>query len=114
MRKTEIGLGMAAGITGVVLAVLSMFSVLPYSAKDIIMPHDAVSVQTCAIILLAANVLGIAGAVVVKWHHVAGSVMMTLVMFIVLICGFPWQSVTAVLYIISVVLAMVPVKNEQI
>lgn len=112
MRKTEIGLGVAAGIVGVVLAVLSMLFVLPYSTKDVIMPHDAASVQTYAIILLAVNVLGIAGAVMVKWHHLVGSIIMTLATFAVLIFGFPWQSITAVMYIISVVLAMVPVKTE--
>jgi hypothetical protein len=112
MRKTEIGLGVAAGLTGIVLAVLSMLGVLPYSTKDVIMPHDAASVQTYAIILLAVNALGVIGAVLVKWQHVAGSVIMTLVTFTVLIFGFPWQSITAVVYIISVVLAMVPVKTE--
>lgn len=112
MRKMEIGLGISAGVVGVVLAVLSMIGILPYTTKDIIMPHDAASVQTYAIILLAANALGIVGAVIVKWQHVVGSVMMLLVAFVVLTFGFPWQSITAVIYIISVVLAMVPVRTE--
>lgn len=112
MRKMEIGLGVVAGIVGIVFAVLSMYEILPYSTKDVIMPHDAASVQTYAIILLAANALGIAGAVLVKWHHVMGSVIMMLVAFASLIFGFPWQSITAVIYIISVVLAVVPVKAE--
>jgi len=114
MRKTEIGLGVTAGTVGIVLAVLSMLSVLPYSTKDVLLPHDAASVQTYAVILLAANVLGVAGAIAVSRHHVLGSLIMLLATFVVLIFGFPWQSITAVIYIISVVLALVPVKIEGI
>lgn len=113
MRKTEIGLGVAAGITGIVLTLLSMMSVLSYSAKDIVMPHDASSVSIYFIVLLAANTLGVIGAIIIRWHHVLGSVVMMLVTIIVLIFGFPWQSVSAVMYIMSVVLAMVPVKYAE-
>ncbi len=113
MRKTEIGLGIAAGIIGLVLALLSLLSVLPYSEQDVILPHDAASVQTYGIILLAVNALGVAAAITVNKHHVMGSVVMTLCTVAVLVFGFPWQSITAVVYIISVVLAMVPVKQSK-
>ncbi len=113
MRKTEICLGAAAGITGVLLAVLSMLHLLPYSAKDVFLPHDAASVQAYAIILLTANLFGAAGALTVSRHHVLGSVMMLIAAAAVLFLGFPWQSVPAVVYIISIVLAMVPVKYEE-
>ncbi len=113
MRKTEIGLGAAAGTIGAVLAVLSMLHILPYSAKDVFLPHDAESVQIYAAILLAANLFGMAGAFTVSRHHVLGSVMMLIAAVVVLFLGFPWQSIPAVIYIISIVLAMVPVKYEE-
>ena len=113
MRKLEIGLGVAAGVTGLIIAMLSMLQVLPYSAKDVLLPHDTASVQTYAIVLLAANALGIAGAVIVRRHHLMGSVMMFVVTLIVLVFGFPWMSIPAVVYVMSVMLAMVPVKYED-
>jgi hypothetical protein len=113
MRKLEIGLGVAAGTTGIILSILSMMQILPYTTEDIFLPHDAANVQTYAIVLLAANAIGVAGAVIVKWHHVLGSVTMFAVTLIVLVFGFPWQSIPAVVYVMSVVLAMVPVKYEK-
>lgn len=113
MRKMEIGLGAAAGIAGLLLAALSMTGVLPYSAKDMLLPHDAQNVQAYAIVLAAANALGVAGALLVKRRHVLGSLIMFAVTLTVLFFGFPWQSIPAVVYIMSVVLAMVPVKYAE-
>lgn len=113
MRKLEIGLGMAAGLTGILLSVLSMMQVLPYTTKDVFLPHDPQSVQTYAIILLAANVIGIAGALIVKRHNLLGSIIMFIVTLVVLVFGFPWLCIPAVVYIMSVVLAMVPIKYEE-
>lgn len=113
MRKMEIGLGVAAGIAGLLLAALSMMGVLPYSAKDVFLPHDAQNVHTYAIVLAAANALGVAGALIVKRHHVLGSLIMFAVTLTVLVFGFPWQCIPAVVYIMSVVLAMVPVKYAE-
>ena len=113
MRKLEIGLGLAAGFTGIILSVLSMIQALPYSANDVFLPHDAASVQTFAVVLLAANALGILGAVIVKRHHLLGSVMMFAVTLVLLVFGFPWMCIPAVAYVMSVVLAMVPVKYED-
>lgn len=113
MRKLEIGLGMAAGLTGILLSVLSIMQVLPYTTKDVFLPHDPQSVQTYAIILLAANVIGIAGALIVKRHNLLGSIIMFIVTLVVLVFGFPWLCIPAVVYIMSVVLAMVPIKYEE-
>ena len=113
MRKLEIGLGLAAGITGIILSVLSLIQVLPYTTKDLLLPHDPASVRTYAIILLAANVLGTFGAVLVKWHHLLGSIIMFVVTLVVLVFGFPWLCIPAVIYFMSVMLAMVPVKYEE-
>ena len=113
MRKLEIGLGVAAGLTGIILSVLSLMQVLPYTESDVLLPHDAASVQTYAMVLLAANALGIVGAVIVKWHHLLGSVIMFAVTLVILVFGFPWLCIPAVVYIMSVVLAMVPVKYEE-
>ncbi len=113
MRKLEIGLGLAAGLTGIILSVLSMMRVLPYTAQDVLLPHDPASVQIYAIVLLAANVLGIVGALLVKRHNLLGSIIMFIVTLVVLVFGFPWLCIPAVVYIMSVVLAMVPVKYEE-
>lgn len=113
MRKLEIGLGVAAGLTGIILSVLSLMQVLPYTDSDVLLPHDSASVKLYAIVLLAANALGTIGAVIVRRHHLLGSVIMFAVTLIVLVFGFPWLCVPAVVYIMSVMLAMVPVKYEE-
>jgi hypothetical protein len=107
MRKTELWLGVGAGTAGVLLAVLSLFGVLPYSPQAL---TASSSVTLSAVVCAAANIIGIAGAVTVQRHHIMASAVMTVVMVVVLFFGFPWQSIPAVVYIMSVVLALVPVK----
>lgn len=109
MRKTEIGLGIAAGLSGIVLGVLSLLFILPYQS-DTLIPHNVQTIVPISIVLIAANTIGIVGALLVKKHHILGSVFMTIVTIAVLVLGFPWQSLPAVLYIMSVVMALVPVK----
>jgi hypothetical protein len=62
-------------------------------------------------IQLGANALGIAGALIVMKHHIAGSVMMLLAATAAMLFGFPWQSISGVTYIMAIVLAVVPVKG---
>ena len=107
MRKTELWLGVGAGMTGLLLAVLSLLEVLPYSPQAI---SASSSITLSAVVCAAANVAGIAGAVMVQRHHILGSAVMAVVMVVVLCFGFPWQSIPAVVYIMSVVLAVVPVR----
>ena len=83
------------------LAVLSITGILPYTEE---------AVRAYDVVCIAANAAGIVGAIMVQKHHIAGSVIMAAVMIIVMCFGFPWQSIPAVMYIISVVLAVVPVK----
>ncbi len=111
MRKTEIGFGIIASAAGMALSLLSMFAILPYS-EQIMINYPADIVWTYSIICLATNVIGLAGALLVLKNHVLGSIVMAVVMIAVLVFGFPWQSIPAVLYIISVVLAMVPVRKS--
>ena len=106
MRKTELTLGMIAGICGLVLAVLSLMGVTQY------LPGTLGASEYSGYILLGANVLGIIGALSVMKHHVVGSVIMLLATAAVMVFGFPWQSISAVLYIMAVVMAVVPVKYE--
>lgn len=110
MRKTEIGFGIIASASGLLLSFLSLYAILPYSA-EIMIDYPAHIIRTYSIICMAAHVVGFAGALLVMKNHVLGSIVMAVVMINVLIFGFPWQSIPAVLYIISVVLAMVPVKK---
>ena len=107
MRKTELALGLIAGVCGLLLAALSLLRVTHY------LPGTLASAHYSGYILLAANAAGIIGALIVMKHHVAGSVVMLLATAAVMVFGFPWQSVSAVIYIMAVVLAMVPVKYEK-
>jgi ABC-type Fe3+ transport system permease subunit len=108
MRKTEFIFGLCAGITGLVLAALSYFSLLPRSE---IVSFSANTLSVYAAVCMAANVLGIIGALLVQKHNIPGAVIMAVSLIAVLLFGFPWQSLPAVLYIISVVMATVPVKT---
>ena len=112
MRKTETGLGIAAGASGIILGLLSLMGVLPYRSGSLV-THDADTVVVIGLVLIAVNVAGIIGALTVRKHHVIGSVVMAAVTVAVLILGFPWQSLPAVIYIMSVVMALVPVKSMQ-
>ena len=103
MRKTELWFGVIAGAAGLLLGALSLAGILPYTAA---------AVSTHAVICIGANAAGIAGAVLVQRHHIFGSVIMAAVMVVVMFFGFPWQSVSAVMYIIAVVLAVVPVRID--
>lgn len=103
MRTTEVIFGICAGVAGIVFAVLSILGVVPY-----IQQQPDVYQYVC----IGANIVGIAGALFVFKNHVAGSIVMTVVMIVLMIFGFPWQTPSAVAFIISIVLAMVPVKTH--
>ena len=110
MRKMEMGFGVAAGVIGLVIAVLSASGILPYSTRTVeAYPTGVVGVN--AIICLAANAVGIAGALLVAKNNILGAVIMAAVMIVIMVFGFPWQSFAAVLFIISFVMAAVPVKT---
>ena len=106
MRKTEMTLGLIAGITGLVLAVLSLLGVTEY------LPGTLAEAAYSGYILLGANALGIAGALIVLKHHIAGSVLMLAATITVMVLGFPWQSIPGTVYIMAIVLALVPVKAD--
>ena len=101
MRKTEMVFGISAGAVGLLLAALSLTGILPYADTP---------VSAHAVICLCANAAGIVGAVFVRRHHILGSAIMAAVMVVVMCFGFPWQSIPAVMYIIAVVMAVVPVR----
>lgn len=103
MRTTEVLFGIFAGTAGIIFAVLSILGILPYTQQ----PSDAYKY-----VCIGANVIGILGALLVLKNHMAGSIVMTVVMIILMIFGFPWQTPSAVAFIISIVLAMVPVKTH--
>jgi len=103
-RKTELWFGLCGGAVGVVIAALTYFEVLPYAGQP-----DKLAAIICA----AAGAVGIAGALLVPRHHVAGSVIMAIALIAVTYFGFPWQSVSAVLLIISATLALAPVREPQ-
>lgn len=109
MRKTEIYLGIIAGLAGIILAVLYMLNVLPYKTAVL----DVQTVFVFGTVLIGANIIGIAGALLINRNHLLGSAVMTAVTIIVVVFGFPWQSLPAVIYIMSVVMAAVPVKPAQ-
>lgn len=109
MRKTELIFGICAGASGLVLAVLALFSFLPFS-PDAVHGLSQSTLNTYALICVAANVLGIAGALLVQKLNIAGALIMAVSMIAIMLFGFPWQSLPAVLYIISLVMAVVPVK----
>ncbi len=106
MRKTEMTLGLIAGIAGLVLAVLSLLGVTEY------LPGTLAEAAYSGYILLGANALGIVGALIVLKCHVAGSVLMLVATVTVMVLGFPWQSIPGTVYIMAIVLAMVPVKAD--
>jgi len=106
MRKTEMTLGLIAGIAGLVLAALSLMGVTTY------LPGTLAEAAYSGYILLGANVLGVAGALIVLRHHVAGSILMLVATATVMVLGYPWQSIPGTIYIMAIVLAMVPVKAD--
>ncbi len=106
MRKTEIFLGIFAGFIGIILAVLFMLNILPYK-------FEVSDASIFGIILAGANITGIIGALLVNKNNILGAAVMAAVTITVMIFGFPWQSLPAVIYIMSVVMAVVPVKPAQ-
>jgi hypothetical protein len=46
-------------------------------------------------------------------NNIAGAGLMAACLIMILIFGFPWQSLPAVVYVISVVMAVVPEKREK-
>lgn len=108
VRKTDICLGIFAGFAGIVLAALSMLEILPYNAAV-----SANTIYIFGIILIGANIIGIIGALLIKKNNLLGSAVMAAVTIIIMIFGFPWQSLAAVVYIMSVVMAAVPEKPAQ-
>ena len=108
MRKTEMVYGLFAGTLGIALGVLFLLDLLPLSQ---IVPYT--HNPTYAIICIVANVVGMAGALVVTRHNMIGAFIMAGAMLTVMVFGFPWQSISAVPMTISVVLAMAPVKAHM-
>ncbi len=108
MRKTEMIFGLCAGVAGILLAVLSLTSLLPWPEKALAYPE---TLKAYAVVCIAANALGALGALLVQKHNIPGAVIMAVSMLALLFFGFPWQTLPAVLYIISVVMATVPVKT---
>lgn len=107
MRKTEFIFGLCAGAAGLALALLSLFSLLPYP------PGLDNGGESFSFICLGANVLGIIGALFVQKNNIFGALSMAVSMLALMFFGFPWQSLPAVLYIISIVMAAVPVKSAE-
>jgi hypothetical protein len=107
MRKTEIVLGVCAGVAGLLLAVFSALSLLPYLAEY------SKDIQTGAVICMIANAAGIVGAFIVHKSNMAGAAVMAACLIVILFYGFPWQSIPAVMYVVSVVMAAVPVKMSE-
>lgn len=110
MRKTEIGLGIAAGAAGMVLGLLSVLGILPYAQE---MMQNTEQLMVFGYLLIGVNALGIIGALMIARHHIFGSVLMAAVIVLILVFGFPWQAFPAVVYFMSVVMAVVPVKVSQ-
>ncbi len=108
MRKTEMVYGLFAGTLGIALGVLFLLDLLPHSQ---IVPYT--HNPTYAIICIAANVVGMFGALVVTRRNMIGAFIMAGAMITVMVFGFPWQSISAVPMTISVVLAMAPVKAHK-
>ena len=107
MRKTELAFGISAAAVGLILALLSLFLLLPYSGT---VEYSADVIKTYAVVCIVANVIGLAGALLILKNNILGSIIMAASMIIVLFFGFPWQSISAVLYIISFIMAVVPEK----
>ena len=105
-KKTEIFFGVGGSLAGLAVSALSLFSVLPYNTETMAVSPDTIALY--AVICLAANAAGFAGALLVQKSNMLGSVVMSVAMVVVMMFGFPWQSIAAVLYIISVVMAMAP------
>jgi len=103
-RRTEFWFGLCGGAAGVVIAALTFFEILPYVGQ-----MDKLAAIICAV----AGAVGIVGALLIPRHHVAGSVVMAVALIAVTYFGFPWQSVSAVLLIISASLALAPVREPQ-
>ena len=108
MRKTEMIFGLCAGAAGILIGVLSLVSLLPWQEAASVYPE---TLKAYAVVCIAANALGALGALLVQKHNIPGAVIMAVSMLALLFFGFPWQTLPAVLYIISVVMATVPVKT---
>ena len=114
MRKTEMWFGICAGGIGFALAISSFFSILPYTQATLSL-FDEATIKNYAVICMAANAVGIFGALIVQKRNIMGAIIMSSCMIVIMFFGFPWQSLSAVMYIIAVVMATVPVriaKNE--
>ena len=106
MKKTETLFGVCAGIAGLILAVLSLFLLLPYASETVSIDESAVKLY--AVFCLAANIAGLAGALFIKKNNIIGSAIMTAAVIVILLFGFPWQSISAVMFFISIVMALAP------
>lgn len=109
MRRTEIIFGIVAGFVGCVLGILALLGIMPDVAGRV---NPFGTIQTCGIVCIVANVFGIFGALSIRKHHVMGSIIMTVVLVLILMFGFPWQTIPGVIYIVSIVLSAVPVKDN--
>lgn len=104
VRKTELWFGMIGGAAAILIGALTFAEVLPYAQQ---------ADKLYALICIGAGAMSIAGALFVPRHHVAGSAIMAIGLVVVIIFGFPWQSVSAVLLIISATLSLAPVREPS-
>ncbi len=104
MRKTEVWFGIVGGAAGIAIAALTLAEALPY-----VQQMDKLYTVIC----LCAGIAAMVGALLVPKHHVAGAVVMAASLVAVIIFGFPWQSVSAVLLIISATLSLAPVRESN-
>jgi hypothetical protein len=106
MRKTEMVIGVCAGAVGIILGLLLLFDLFPVSPLVSINVNRDVYAYIC----IAANIIGLAGGIIVKKRNFIGSGMMAVVMITIVFFGFPWQMISVTAYIVSIVLAVVPEK----
>ncbi len=106
MRKTEMTIGVCAGAAGIILGLLLLFDLFPISP----LVSKNANADVYAYICIAANIIGLAGGIIVRKRNFIGSGLMAAVMITIIIFGFPWQMFSVTAYVVSIVLAVVPEK----
>ena len=109
MRKTEMMIGIFAGAVGIALGLLLLFNVFPASP----LADKNVYREAYAYVCIAANALGLFGAVMLRKRHFLGSGLMAAALLIIPFFGFPWQMISVTAYLVSVVLAVVPERLHE-
>ncbi len=109
MRKTEMTIGICAGAVGIVLGLLLLFDLFPVSPLVSGNLHRDVYAYIC----IAANVVGLVGAIMLRKRHLLGSGLMAAALIAIVFFGFPWQMISVTAYIVSVVLAVVPERLHE-